>query len=171
RSIEPVGGGDCRAHWGAALMPTPFNELLAEFVRQAQSGDERCKRLFRDGDVEHLKRWSEDGRAAEIYQAERGGEEFTMRSAFAHIMIALEIRRLAESMDALNKDIGQLERGTKRLASKERKRARKMLANREISPAEFTTLMDLIKKFEPIREYIDLDPQLSVRSDEKGTAA
>ena len=148
-------------------MPPTFKDLLAEFVRQAPTGDDRAKKLFRDGDVAHLKRWSEDSRGPAIYDALRSGKGLHCKSAFAHIMTVLELRRFAELLDALNRDIGVRERRMKRLAPKERKRARKMLENSEMSPAEFATLMDQIKEFENPREFIGLDPLLSARSSRK----
>jgi hypothetical protein len=150
------------------MAPT-FKDLLAEFVRQAPSDDERAKRLFRDGDMAHLKRWAADDRGPAIYEAIRGGKGFTVKSAFAHIMITVELRRFAERMDALNRDIGGLERWRKRLAPKERKRARKMLEKSEMSPAEYTALIDQIKEHECTREFIGLDPLLSARSDRNGS--
>jgi hypothetical protein len=150
-------------------MPPPFKDLLAEFVRHAPAGDDLAKRLFRDGDEAHLKRWAADGRGPEIYEAIRGGKGFTVKSAFAHIMTTLQHRRLAEDMDALNRTIGGLERRRKRLVGKERKRARKMLEKSEMSPAEFAALAEQIKEHEHPREFIGLDPLLSARSDRNGS--
>lgn len=145
----------------------PFENLLAEFIESEASHDDLAKQLFHDGDAAHLKRWLDYGGADKTWK-KISKEPFYYNGAFTHVMIVLRLRRIAEECDALNKTVGELERKSKRLAPKERKRFAKMLINSEISPAQYAAWIEFIKDREHnTREFIDLDPLLSVRSDKK----
>lgn len=56
---------------------TLFKQLLDEAIKLAIANDELAKQLFRAGDVGHLQRWRDDGRADEIWEALHPGRGST----------------------------------------------------------------------------------------------
>ena len=45
---------------------TLFKQVLDETIKLASANDDVAKELFRAGDLDHLQRWRDDGRADEI---------------------------------------------------------------------------------------------------------
>ena len=147
---------------------TSFKATLAYTIKKAREGDELTLRFLRDGDAAHLQRWVDNCDVDTIWQAIRPGP-FNFEEAFNFMMINLRFRKLAESCDELNETIGSLQRRGKKLAPRERKRAAKMLAHGEMSADEFAAILASVEDHGDARTSINLDPLLTVRSDENGT--
>jgi hypothetical protein len=146
-----------------------FDQVLDECIKQATANDDLAKRLFLEGDIAHLQRWRNDGRAAAIWEALRPGRSSDAAGMFRFVFSFLRVRRIAEETNQLNKTISELKRSGKRLAPKERRRAMKLLANGDLSPQEFLVLEASFKEAESGRDTNFLDPIFAVRSDERGT--
>jgi hypothetical protein len=138
-------------------MLSPLKGLLKELYSVASGHD-----------AAHLKRWLNDPRAEDIYE-KICGEQFHKQAAATLIAATLNCRRLAEQSDQLNKDIPALEKKTKALAPKAKKRELKKLANSEISPERFAARRGIIEAIAARAGAKVRDDVVSVRSDEKGT--
>jgi hypothetical protein len=144
---------------------TLFKQALDEAIKFALANDDLAKELYRAGDVGHLQRWRDDGRADEIWEALRWGTLDARTRCVLFIYAILGMRHLAEEADQLNKAIPRL----KRLAPKERRRAVNRLKKGELSPQEFTEVTAFFEKAETGRATDFFEPIFAVRSDERGT--
>ena len=144
---------------------TLFKQLLDETIKLAIANDDVAKQLFRAGDVGHLQRWRDDGRADEIWEALHPGRLDDRVGCVVLIHAVLSMRHLAEDADQLNKTILRL----KKLAPKERRRAVNRLTRGELSPQEFAELAALFDKAETGRATDFFEPIFAVRSDKHGT--
>jgi hypothetical protein len=147
---------------------TLFERVLDEAIKLATGNEDLAKRLYRAGDVEHLQRWRDDGRAAEIWEALHPNR-LDPRGMSRFILTVLELRGMTRALDQLNKKISKLKRSLKKLAPKERRRAIRLLASGELSPQEFAVLEASFKEAETGRATDFLEPIFAVRSDEHGT--
>jgi hypothetical protein len=144
---------------------TLFKQVLDETIKLASANDDLAKQLFRAGDIGHLQRWRDDGRADEIWEALHPGQFDAREGCVVFIHEILSRRHLAEDADQLNKTISRL----KKLAPKERRRAVTRLTRRELSPQEFAVLAAFFEKAETGRATDFFEPIFAVRSDEHGT--
>jgi hypothetical protein len=144
---------------------TLFKQVLDETIKLASANDDLAKQLFRAGDVGHLQRWRDDGRADEIWEALHPGQFDARVGCVVFIHAILSMRHLAEDADRLNKTISR----SKKLAPKERRRAVTRLTRRELSPQEFAVLAAFFEKAETGRATDFFEPIFAVRSDEHGT--
>jgi hypothetical protein len=145
---------------------TLFKRLLDEVIKLASANDDLAKQLFRAGDVGHLQRWHDDGRADEIWEALHPGRLDAGRvGCVVFIHAVLSIRHLAEEADQLNKTISRL----KKLAPKERRRAVNRLTRGELSQQEFAVLAAFFGKAETGRATDFFEPIFAVRSDKHET--
>jgi hypothetical protein len=147
---------------------TLFERILDEAIKLVVANDDRAKRLFRAGDVDHLQRWRDDGRAAEIWEALHPGR-LDARGMSIFIIATLHIRQMAEDLNRLNRTISGLRRRGKKLAPKERRRAVNLLTKGELSPQEFAELEASFKEAETGRDTDFLEPIFAVRSNKHGT--
>ena len=144
---------------------TLFKQLLDETIKLAMANDDRAKQLFRAGDVGHLQRWRDDGRADEILEALHPGRLDDRVGCVVFIHAVLSMRHLAADADQLNKTISRL----KKLAPKARRRAINRLTRGELSPQEFAELAAFFEKAETGRAADFFEPIFAVRSDKHGT--
>jgi hypothetical protein len=100
---------------------TTFEMLLAELIKRAATPDDPISSEFDDGDIAHLQRWFDSGRANAIWSNISKGP-FNSTDAFALISLVLELRRSAGKADVLNKSIAALVRDTRREGATARKR-------------------------------------------------
>lgn len=144
-----------------------FRRMLTEAVKHAKTGDDLAKRLYHEGDAEHLKRWLDDNRAAAIFDKLSGGK-YTVKDGFNLMMTVLRVRELAEETDALNTKFANLDRLTPRLATKQRRFAMRQLSDGEVPPEALAAHLADITKI-VAKSASNLDPIFAVRSDEGGT--
>ena len=144
---------------------TLFKQLLDETIKLAIANADLAKQLFRAGDVGHLQRWRDDGRADEIWEALHPGRFDDREGCVVFIHAVLSTRHLAEDADQLNKKISRL----KKLAPKARRRAVNRLTRGELSPQEFAELAAFFEKAETGRATDFFEPIFAVRSDKHGT--
>jgi hypothetical protein len=144
---------------------TLFKQVLDEAIKLAIANDDLAKELFRSGDVGHLHRWRDDGRADEIWEALHPGRLDDRVGCVVFIHAVLHMRHLAEEADQLNKAISRL----KGLAPKERRRAVNRLTRGELSPQEFAVLAAFFEKAETGSATDFFEPIFAVRSDKHGT--
>ena len=144
---------------------TLFKQLLHETIKLASAHDDLAEELFCAGDIGHLQRWRDDGRADEIWEALHPGRLDARVGCVVFIYAVLHMRHLAEKADQLNKTIFRL----KKLAPKERRRAANRLTRGELSPQEFAELAAFFEKAETGRAADFFEPIFAVRSDKHGT--
>jgi hypothetical protein len=149
-------------------VPNLLKQILTEMI--ANVDHPAAPKLLRDGDLAHVKRWLADGRgadiAAKIYSSHCAHNYNAM---FHFIMTVVSLRRTAEEMDQLNRDLPLLDKQAGELAPAERKRNSKMLRNNEMSVREFVALDAMIEETEAGCVDNVLSPILSVRADKNGS--
>ena len=144
---------------------TLFDQVLDETIKLASANDDVAKELFRAGDVSHLQRWRDDGRANEIWESLCPGRPDDRVACGVFIRAVLEMRHLAEVADRQNKTISWL----KKIAPRERRRALERLRRGELSPQEFVELVAFFDKAETGRATDFFEGIFAVRSDKRGT--
>jgi hypothetical protein len=112
-----------------------------------------------------LKRWLEDGRATETWEAWSPGN-FSDLPARSFITTILLIRERAELWDHSNKNRIGLERRLKARAAKECRHLARMLTKEELSPQEYKARVASVKERMATG---GLDKWHTVRSDKNGT--
>jgi hypothetical protein len=119
-------------------MDSPFQIMLAQLAKLAAADDDFAKRVFRRGEVAHLKRWAKDPRAGEIYDKVFDGK-FDYTAAFRFIDATLTLRRLAEFEAFTSEAFALIDRAQKRRLPKDIREGHKAPADGQITPEEFAT--------------------------------
>jgi len=144
---------------------TLFDEMLDETIKLASANDDDAKELFGAGDVGHLQRWRDEGRASEIWESLCPGRADDRVACGVFIHAVLHMRHLAEVADQQNKTISKL----KKIAPRERRRALNRLRRAELSAQEFGELVAFFDKVETGRATDFFEEIFAVRSDKRGT--
>ena len=160
-----MGQGARRHYCGAAIVRL-FLKVLREGLRLAESADS-AKYGFKPGDVEHLRRWLADKRAATIFAKLTKRHKLTQRGIVQHIKSVLDYRQLAEDTDRLNASLAELKKRAPRLAKKERRRATKVFADGGVPQGALDDYLDYVD--EMASRPSNLDPVFVVRSDRAGS--
>jgi hypothetical protein len=135
---------------------SPFEQVISNVAADAAFD----KWPFRDGDVAHLSRWLNDGRATEIWEKLYPGA-FAPFDAWGFITIILSFRQLAHQLDQANQKVSAAKRARKKATLAD---TIKLIT--ELSAEGFVLCGVRGGALDSVET---LAPPLAVRSDERGT--
>jgi hypothetical protein len=160
-------GQDARRHYHrAAIVRTPFLDALRAGLKLAESAD-AAKYGFKPGDVDHLRRWLNNKRAAAIFAKLTKNKTVTQRRIVILIQGVLSARQGAETTDKLNATFAELKREKRPAAKKARRNAMKQFADGDVSRDALDDYLAFINQVES--RPSNLDPLFTVRSDRAGS--
>ena len=146
---------------------SPFEQLLTEMIQQRSYLNTHYGEMAAwRNDIAHLKRWLEDGRATEIWEAWSPGN-FSDGPARSFITAVLLIRERAWMWNQINKDIPGLRQRLKARAARERRSLARLLTKGELSPQKYEARVASVEEWRQATG--DLDSWHAVRSDKNGT--